>query len=91
MSVLANHKGARDRRHEADTMYGRALTLVYAAIGVPSESKTDETLMCVLLLQLFEVCSSHKYFLYLQPVSINQGFSRYLIRVCKLAAFMLLH
>jgi len=84
MSVLANHKGARDRRHEADTMYGRALTLVYVAIGDPSESKTDETLMCVLLLQLFEVCSSHEYFLYLQPISIDEGFSRYLIRVASL-------
>lgn len=70
MSALSNHKGAQYRRHEADTMYGCALKLVNAAVGDPCQSKTDDTLMCVLLLQLFEVSDFKEYLL-----TVNQSSS----------------
>lgn len=57
LAMSGNSPTRRNDQQLGRTIFGKALQKTRAAIRNPTESKKDETLMAVLLLGLFEVCS----------------------------------
>ena len=58
LMMSGNSPARRSDQQLGRTIFGKALKKTSAAIRNPAESMKDETLMAVLLLGLFEVCST---------------------------------
>ena len=72
MAALSNTKSAPQVMVAARQSYAKALRLINAALRDPVESKTDQTLSAILLLGLFEVSCSVKYFENENVLTLNQ-------------------
>lgn len=66
LALLANRPSSRHLMPKAMKCYSRALEEINEALLVEREAVEDDTLAAVIVLGLFEVCSSHPVFKFKQ-------------------------
>lgn len=60
LSVLGNYPGRSQMMREAARFYGQALQRAQQALQDPTQAKSDETLLTIMLFVLYEVFQNHK-------------------------------